>query len=110
MNARFNEINSSEELGSLFRKSFEKPVALFKHSLTCPISAGVYRAVSTANADINLVIVQRARNVSNEIAEKTGVRHESPQAIVIKDGKPIYHASHYDITAQDVEQRLEIEG
>ncbi len=107
MNARFNEINSTEELENLFEQSFEKPIVLFKHSLTCPISAGVYQEVSGANADINLIIMQRARNVSTEIAEKTGIRHESPQAVIIKDGKPMYHASHYDVTAEDIEKNLE---
>ncbi len=107
MNARFNEINSTEELENLFEQSFEKPIVLFKHSLTCPISAGVYQEVSGANADINLIIMQRARNVSTEIAEKTGIRHESPQAVIIKDGKPMYHASHYDVTAEDIEKSLQ---
>lgn len=106
MKARFNEINSTEELDQLFQQSNETPVALFKHSLTCPISSGVYQEISNADADINLIIMQRARNVSNALAEKTDIRHESPQAIVIKDGKPVYHASHYDITASDVEENL----
>ena len=106
MKARFNEINSAEELEKLFQKSNETPIVLFKHSLTCPISHGVYREVSNADADINLIIVQRARNISNAIAEKTGIRHESPQAIVLKNGEPIYHASHFDVTARDVEDNL----
>jgi bacillithiol system protein YtxJ len=49
---------------------------------------------------------QHARNVSTAIAERTGIRHESPQAIVLKDGKPVYHASHYDVTASDVESQI----
>ncbi|MGI8640018.1 MAG: bacillithiol system redox-active protein YtxJ [Pyrinomonadaceae bacterium] len=106
MKARFNEINSTEELDELFRQSNENPVALFKHSLTCPISAGVYQEISNADADINLIIMQHSRNVSSALADKTSIRHESPQAIVIKDGKPVYHASHYDVTASDVEESL----
>ncbi|MBA3631247.1 MAG: bacillithiol system redox-active protein YtxJ [Acidobacteria bacterium] len=106
MKARFNEINSTEKLDQLFEQSNKEPVALFKHSLTCPISAGVYQEIANADADINLIIMQNARNVSNALAEKTDIRHESPQAIVIKDGKPVYHASHYDITANDVEENL----
>ena len=108
MKARFIEINSSEELEELFRQSFEKPVVLFKHSVTCPISVGVYREVSETDADINLVVVQKARSISNEIAEKTGVRHESPQAIVIKEGKAVYHASHYDVMTEDIEKMLDV--
>ena len=107
MKANFTEINSTEELDALFQKSNEKPVVLFKHSTTCPISAGVYQEISNADANINLVVVQHARNVSTAIAEKTGIRHESPQAIILKDGKPVYHASHYDVTAADVEKMLQ---
>lgn len=104
MNANFIEINSNEQLDKLFEKSNEKPVVLFKHSTTCPISFGVYQEISNADAEINIVIIQQSRNISNAIAEKTGIRHESPQAIVLKNGEPIFHASHYDITAQDVEE------
>jgi bacillithiol system protein YtxJ len=110
MKANFIEINSTDELDDLFQKSSEKPVVLFKHSLTCPISSGVYQEISKADADINLIVVQHAPNVSNVVAEKTGIRHESPQAIVLKNGKPVYHASHYDVTAEDVEKMLEARG
>ena len=106
MKARFKEINSTEKLDELFEQSNEKAVVLFKHSLTCPISSGVYEEISNADADINLVVVQTARNISTAIADKTGVRHETPQAIVLKDGKVVYHASHYDVTAEDVEESV----
>ena len=106
MKARFTEINSTEKLDELFAQSGDQPVVIFKHSLTCPISSGVYQEISNADADINLVVVQRARNISNAVAEKTGVRHETPQAIVLKNGKPVYHASHYDVTAEDVENSV----
>ena len=108
MKARFNEIHDAEELDALFEKSNGQAVIIFKHSTTCPISAGVYQEISKADADINLIVVQRARNVSSAIAERTGIRHESPQAIILKDGKVVYHASHYDVTAQEVEANLEL--
>ena len=108
MKARFNEIHDTEELAALFEKSNEQPVVLFKHSITCPISSGVYQEISKADADINLIVVQRARNVSNAIAEKTGVRHESPQAIVLKNQEVVYHASHYDVTADDINSKLKM--
>ncbi|HEY0430088.1 MAG TPA: bacillithiol system redox-active protein YtxJ [Pyrinomonadaceae bacterium] len=107
MNARFKEIYDSNELEDLFQKSFDTPVLLFKHSLTCPISASAYHEISNADADVNIIVVQHAREVSNAIAEKTGIRHESPQAIVLKDGEVIYHASHYNITPNEVEKNLE---
>lgn len=106
MKARFNEVNTIEEIDSLIEKSNEQAIVFFKHSTTCPISFGVHREVSNADAEINLIIVQTARAVSNHIAEKTGVRHESPQAIVVKNGEVVYHASHYDVTADDLENSL----
>lgn len=105
--ANFIELNSIAKLEELFERSNEQAVVLFKHSVTCPISSGVYHEVSGVEADVNLVIVQKARDVSNEIAGKTGIRHESPQAIVLKNGKAVYHASHYDITAEDVEKSID---
>lgn len=110
MTANFIKVNTAEELDELFEKSGEQPVFLFKHSLTCPISSGVFQIVSGIGTDVYLVVVQHARDISNEIAERTGIRHESPQAIVIKDGKPVYNASHYSVTAKDVEQSLGLES
>jgi bacillithiol system protein YtxJ len=52
------------------------------------------------------VVVQHSRSVSNAIAERTGIRHESPQAILLKGGEVVYHASHYDVTAEDIEAGL----
>ncbi len=63
MKARFNEIHDTAELDALIEKSNEQSVILFKHSTTCPISAGVYQEISNADADINLIVVQNARNV-----------------------------------------------
>ena len=110
MNARFNDINDSQELEAIFQKSFEEPVLLFKHSIACPISASAYQAIAQADAEINIIVVQHARDVSNALAEKTGIRHESPQAIILKDGEAIYHASHYNISANEVEKQLEVRG
>ncbi len=107
MNANFIKVDTNEQLEKLFEDSHKNPVVLFKHSTTCPISAGVYEEISRVTGDINLVVVQTARQISSAIAEKTGIRHESPQAIVLKDGAPIYHASHFDVTAGDVAKSLE---
>ena len=106
MKARFNEIHTTDELDALIEKSKEQPIVLFKHSTTCPISHGVYKEVANADADISLIVVQTARNVSTAVAEKTGVRHESPQAIILRNGEVVYQASHYDVTVADVESHL----
>lgn len=103
---KFNKLDTLQKLEAAIKESRVRPVLLFKHSTTCGISSGVIREVTAVDADINLVVVQTARDVSNEIARRTGVRHESPQAIIIRNGEAVYHASHYDITRQDIEQHL----
>jgi bacillithiol system protein YtxJ len=102
----FTNLETIEKLNELIAESKEKPVVLFKHSLTCSISANIYHEVADVDAEINLIIVQNARHISNEIAARTNIRHESPQAIVLKDEKPVYYASHYDITAEDLKRHL----
>lgn len=104
----FNEITETEELDAIFAESHEKPVVLYKHSLTCPISHAAYEEMSLLkNEPIRMVVVQDARAVSNEIAQRTGVRHESPQTIILRDGSVVWHASHYDITKSSVTRALE---
>ena len=104
----FNEITDANDLDALFSESDQKPVILYKHSLTCPISRAAYEEMSLMKDEpIALVIVQDARALSNEIAARTGVRHESPQTIILQSGKPVWHASHYDITKSSVRRALE---
>ena len=106
MKAQFNHLDSVEQLEKVFTESNETPQFIFKHSLTCPISADVYQEIKNVDGTVNMVVVQTAKNVSAEVAAKTGVRHESPQAIVLENGKPVYHAAHYDISADDVNKQL----
>jgi bacillithiol system protein YtxJ len=102
----FVNLDSIEKLDELIEKSSQKPVVLFKHSITCPISTDASNQMSIVNGDVNIVIVQTSRDISNEIAERTNIQHQSPQVIILKDGKAIFHASHYSITTESIEQHL----
>lgn len=106
MEANFISLESIDHLDRLFAESHVRPVILFKHSTSCGISSGVYREVATVPSDINIVVIQNHRDVSNAIASRTGIRHESPQAIVVVNGCPVYHASHYDIEAEHIEASI----
>lgn len=82
-----------------------EPTVLFKHSATCSISIGVKREYDAfvqqyPHVSTRLVVVQQERPLSNAIADLLRVRHESPQAIVVKDGQVVWHASHHRITAE----------
>ncbi len=106
MSANFVSVDSLEALDALFNDSHHSPVVLFKHSNTCGISADIIEQVGDVDADVNVIVVQEHRPISNAVAERTGYRHQSPQAFVIKDGKAVYHATHYGITAKDIEAGL----
>ena len=108
--AEFIQLQSPEELDRVFEASNRQRVLILKHSTTCPISTDVYSEVARADATVHLIVVQTARPLSNDVAERTGVRHESPQALILRNGEAVYHASHYDVTATEIERHLGIDG
>ncbi|MCA1056872.1 bacillithiol system redox-active protein YtxJ [Rossellomorea aquimaris] len=80
---------------------------LMKHSLTCPISSNAfndYQAFLNNNREEDgfYLAVQESRELSNHIAEKYGIKHESPQAFLFIDGKPGWNASHWNITEKEL--------
>lgn len=106
MTARLSEIKAMQELDSLMTDSATRPVVIFKHSNSCGISADVLEQVSELDIDIGLVVVQNARELSNEIERRTGYRHHSPQIFVIRNGEVLYHATHYGIDPLEVVKHL----
>jgi bacillithiol system protein YtxJ len=103
----FFRIDNKETLDKLITDSRTKPVVIFKHSNACGISASAYREMEKLEGQVNLLEVQSARDVSRELADMTGIRHETPQVIVFKDGKAVWNASHFDVKAGAVLTALE---
>lgn len=102
----FIPLAGTEELEQLFERSHAEPVILFKHSNTCPISSAAYREMKRVGGDVALVVVQKARAVSREVEARTGVQHESPQALMLRGGVVVWSASHWNITAETVVEAL----
>lgn len=102
MSASFRPIDSIEELDTLFERSFAEPVVVFKHSNSCGTSAYVFEILSEVTGEIHLVTVQERRDISNAIADRTGVRHQTPQVFVIVNGEIEYSASHYNISPEAI--------
>ena len=102
--SNFVMVNDRAALDALVERSHREPVILFKHSLTCPISAFAYRQMKQMGAEVALIVIQQARDVSRAVETVTGIRHESPQAIILRNGKAAWSASHYDIKADTVTQ------
>src|ERR687893_229234 len=106
MDEQFVTVGDAAELEQLFARSHREPVLLFKHSTTCPISAAAYQQMSRVEGEVALVVVQKARDLSREIETRTGVRHESPQALILRDGAVVWSASHWNVTADSVARAL----
>ena len=99
MGNKFFEIDDRATLENLLTDSQRKPVIVFKHSNACSISARAYREMEKLEAPVNILVVQSAREISRELANLTGVRHETPQVIVLRGGKAVWNASHFEVQA-----------
>ncbi|NOT60292.1 MAG: bacillithiol system redox-active protein YtxJ [Acidobacteria bacterium] len=98
------ELNDLTELDNLWQASHERPVLFFKHSATCSISARAFQQFqqyleddASQQVQNALIVVQTARPVSHRLAELSGVQHESPQAILVRNGKVVWHDSHFEL-------------
>ena len=95
---KMNQMEEFEELLKNKNKFF-----LLKHSLTCPVSGAAYQeyqkfAEEHPDIPTYFLAVQDSRPLSNEIAERFQVKHESPQAILFSNTQAVWHASHWKIT------------
>lgn len=108
------ELISTEQLKTAIANSNSKPIVLFKHSTRCSISSMAKSRfennwdIENNHADLYYLDLIAHRDISNEITNITGVEHQSPQAIVIKDKKVIYEASHSTIDAKSIKEILSI--
>ena len=99
-------------LEAAIAESRERPVLLFKHSRTCGISCEamdelqLHLSVGATEAAYRLITVQSHRRVSDEASARLGVRHETPQALLLKDGRVVWNASHFSITADALHRNL----
>jgi bacillithiol system protein YtxJ len=90
-----------------------QPLAVvYKHSPICPTSGIAYQEIRSLNrlqSDVPVYVVDviQSRPLSRYIAERVGVVHQSPQAIILQGGVPAWHGSHFDLRADTMAQQLE---
>lgn len=105
-------LSDLDMLEAAIDESRERPVLLFKHSRTCGISAEALDELRShlergpAAAAYKVITVQSHRRISDEVADRLGVRHETPQAILLRDGRPVWKASHFRITADELSRAI----
>nr|WP_315174375.1 bacillithiol system redox-active protein YtxJ [uncultured Flavobacterium sp.] len=99
------------QLNEIIELSNEKPVAIFKHSTRCSVSRMALKQFenefnSPDSVETYFLDLIAYRDVSNEIATRFQVVHQSPQLVLIKEGKSVYNASHSDIDAQELKSKI----
>ncbi len=103
----FRFLESEEELAAVIDSSFHTNVAIFLHDPWCPISARAFRQMEQLGRELPTIDVSRQRLVSAEVERRTGVRHQSPQVIVLRDAIATWDASHSGVTAAKVRAALD---
>ncbi|SRR5699024_241757 len=107
------ELHEVKEVEEVLEKTNENPAFIFKQSTTCPISAEAfeqfksYVETDARPYDAYFVKVRETRPVSNEIADKLGIEHQSPQMFLVKNGQAVWNASHRDITVENIVEAVE---
>ena len=107
------KLENMEGLKEAHQLSFEKPVVIFKHSTRCATSSLVLNKLErkwsedeTNGTPAYFLDLIRYRDVSNAIESQYGISHESPQILILENGKATYDASHFYISYDDVLKKI----
>lgn len=105
-------LDSEAGLKEVLARSFEKPIVIFKHSIRCGISSQVKDQLfeswdfSPEEVELYYLDLITYRSVSNEVADHLGVMHQSPQIILVKNGKAVASDSHYQISVAKIKSAI----
>jgi bacillithiol system protein YtxJ len=107
-------LHAVADLEEALEHSHREPVVLFKHSHTCGVSAEaldelrdhIQTAAAPSPVRYAMVTVQTHRDLSNRIAERLGIRHETPQALLVRGGRVVWSASHFRVNAAELRRAL----
>lgn len=106
------ELENEQVLHSLVEKSRVEPVVIFKHSTRCAISAMAWSRLDREwsndfTTPLYFLDLLRHRDISNQIAEMFGVEHQSPQILLISNGKCVYTESHSNINFRVISKEIQ---
>jgi bacillithiol system protein YtxJ len=110
-NVNWTELTDVAQLMEIAAISNEKPVIIFKHRTRCSISRMALKQFEREfdlndTVDAYFLDLIAHRDISNEIASTFNVYHESPQLILIRNGKAVYDVSHSDIDAGALKEKI----
>lgn len=106
----WNELTAIDQLEEINKNSFDALIMIFKHSTRCSISSSAINRVERnwkneqddAKVKPYYLDLIAHRDVSNEIARKWNIEHQSPQVLVIKNGECIYTETHMGINYDEI--------
>lgn len=106
-------LENESQLEGLIKSSYTVPVVVFKHSTRCSISSMALNRLKNVELSVmadNFYFLDLLsfRSLSNTVAEKFKVFHESPQILILRNGSCIYEASHGEINAAELQEQLEL--
>jgi bacillithiol system protein YtxJ len=106
---QWNDLTDLEQVNNISRESSEQKILIFKHSTSCSISRAVLDRLERSWSEDEMKSVKpyfldliSYRQISNAIAEKFDIEHESPQVIIVEKDKPVYHQSHFGISYSEL--------
>src|SRR5690242_6236637 len=101
-------LQEEKQLNEIVSDSKTIPQVIFKHSTRCSISSmaknRLDRQEAPAGVNFYLLDLIRYRSLSNQIASEFGIRHQSPQVLVINNGQCVYNESHSGIVFDELEE------
>lgn len=105
-------LDSLQQLSQIEMLSAIKPQIIFKHSTRCSVSVMIKNRLEKENweevsANFYYLDLLNYREISNAVAEKFKVHHESPQVLVVKNGECIYDESHLGITFEELVENID---
>ncbi|MGD9892771.1 MAG: monothiol bacilliredoxin BrxC family protein [Dehalococcoidia bacterium] len=106
----FDPVPDLTALDHEFARSADGAVLLFLHDPYCPISDAAYGELTQLGQRVALIDVAVGRDLSRAVEQRTGVHHESPQVLVLHDGRAIWSASHGYIRTATVAAALDQPG
>jgi bacillithiol system protein YtxJ len=116
MHPELTHLQHVDELDALLADSSHRPLLLFKHSASCGTS---YEALDELIDHLNderlparyaMITVQTHRELSTTVSKRLGVRHETPQVLLIREGRVVWSASHFRVTAHAVEAAIKADA
>jgi bacillithiol system protein YtxJ len=108
----WNTLEHPDQLNQIIEESAHANILIFKHSTRCTISRATldrlernWKDTEVPNVKTYFLDLLAYRNISNAVAEQFHVEHQSPQVLIIRNGKSVYDNSHYGIDFREISEK-----